>query len=191
MLSVFLIVGLGNPGKVYKETRHNLGFMVLESLTDSWGLKFKKGKGPFSVAEGRVESHRVILAEPLTYMNRSGIAIGLLVHKWSMELSNLLVVCDDLHLPLGRIRVRRSGSDGGHKGLASIIGTLRSDDFPRLRIGIGKDPQMETSDYVLSRFRANERSVVREMVEQSSHAVLDFITRGIDETMNLYNRQLD
>ncbi len=165
--------------------------MVLESLTDSWGLKFKKGKGPFSVAEGRVESHRVILAEPLTYMNRSGIAIGLLVHKWSMELSNLLVVCDDLHLPLGRIRVRRSGSDGGHKGLASIIGTLRSDDFPRLRIGIGKDPQMETSDYVLSRFRANERSVVREMVEQSSHAVLDFITRGIDETMNLYNRQLD
>jgi PTH1 family peptidyl-tRNA hydrolase len=187
MVSVYLIVGLGNPGKRYRETRHNLGFIVLENLADELGLRFRRGKGPFRKAEGRIGTGQVMLIKPQTYMNQSGIAVGSLMAKRSVALSDLLVVCDDLNLPLGRIRIRARGSDGGHKGLASIIQTLHSDDFPRLRLGIGNDPLAETTDFVLSRFRKTERTAVESMVEMGCRAVVDIITRGIDTAMNAYN----
>lgn len=161
--------------------------MVLERLAQNRGMKFKRGKGPFRRAEGRIESQRIMLVEPLTYMNRSGIAVGSLVASRDIALSDLLVVCDDLNLPLGRIRIRSRGSDGGHNGLASIIDALHSEQFPRLRMGIGNDPYAETTDYVLSRFRKTERSIVEEMIERGCRAVIDFITLGIDESMNTHN----
>ena len=184
---MFLIVGLGNPTYRYRDTRHNLGFMVLDSLAGRWEKQFRKGQGPYQLIKIAVGFQRVILAKPATYMNRSGIAVYELVNKYNVELFNLLVLCDDISLPLGKLRLRKKGSAGGHKGLASIIAALKTEEFPRLRFGIGCDPLIDTSEYVLSPFLPVERELVNSMIKRGNKAVIDFIDRGIDWTMNFYN----
>lgn len=185
---MFLIVGLGNPGNHYQETRHNLGFMVLENLVKKWNEKFKKGKGPYDISETTIGSHRILFAKPTTYMNKSGIAVDDLVKRYSIELSHLLVLCDDLNLPLGKLRLRKKGSDGGHKGLASIISYLNTEEFSRLRLGIGSNLETNATDYVLSSFYPAEQPFVNLMIERGAQAVVDFVDKGIEWTMNFYNR---
>jgi PTH1 family peptidyl-tRNA hydrolase len=185
---MFIILGLGNPGKKYQKTRHNLGFMVLDNLSVRLSKQFKKGKGHFNIIETSIHSHRVFLIKPTTYMNRCGLVVGEILKKTVMELSHFLVLCDDLNISLGKLRLRKKGSDGGHKGLASIIQTLGTDQFPRLRLGIGNNQQMDATDYVLSPFLISEMVFVKRMIEESSQAAVDFIKKGIDWTMNFYNQ---
>lgn len=184
---VFLIVGLGNLGNRYQKTRHNIGFMVVEDCARRWKKRFQKGEGHYEITETTVRSRNVFLVKPTIYMNRSGIAVVELLRRYAMELSHLLVVCDDLNLPLGKIRLRKKGSDGGHKGLASIISTLGTEEFPRLRLGIGFNGEIDATDYVLSPFLPSEQTIVNLMVERGGQVIVDFVQKGIEWTMNIYN----
>ena len=184
---MFLVVGLGNPGKAYRNTRHNVGFMVLEKLAGQWNEKFKKEKRFSQVVKTLIDSHEVVLAKPVTYMNRSGIAVNDLVKRYHVDFSQLLVSCDDFNLPLGKIRLRKKGSHGGHNGLASIFDTLGTQEFPRLRLGIDLNPRVEPTEYVLSRFRASERPLLNAMIEKGTEVVTDFIHEGIERAMNFHN----
>jgi PTH1 family peptidyl-tRNA hydrolase len=185
---VYLFVGLGNPGKKYEHTRHNLGFMVLDRLGDKWGCKFKKGFGPYHSIQARRKTQRVILAKPTTYMNQSGIAVDDLMKRYKPDLSKIVVVCDDFNLPLGAIRLRSRGSDGGHQGLASIIRFLGTEEFSRLRLGVGLEPGADVVQYVLSRFSRQEKSDVNRMVEQAAEAVDEMLDHPIEWIMNRFNQ---
>jgi len=184
---VFLVVGLGNPGNRYRKTKHNLGFMVVENLAAQWNKRFKKGKGFSQVIETFVGSQKVILAKPITYMYKSGKAVDDLLMQYHVDLSHLIIVCDDFNLSLGKIRLRKKGSHGGHKGLTSIIHALGTQEFPRLRLGIGLISEIDASEFVLSPFRPSELPSVNTMIEKGAQVLTDFILKGIDWTMNSYN----
>lgn len=184
---MLLIVGLGNPGKKYKVTRHNVGFMVIDELAKKLGVKFIKRKS-FLYASATACGKNVILMKPNTYMNASGIAVNFFVHKKKIDLSQLLVICDDFNLPIGKIRLRGKGRDGGHNGLSSIISFLKTGEFPRLRIGIGSDfTNGDVVKFVLTSFKKNENKIIEKSVADSSEAVLSFIENGLDKTMTVYN----
>ena len=184
---MFLVVGLGNPGKKYSATRHNVGFMVLDALADQLGSRFIKRKS-YLYASTNACGQSVILMKPKTYMNESGIAVNFFVHKKKIDLSHTLIVCDDFNLPLGRIRLRGQGSDGGHNGLSSIINILKTKDFPRLRIGIGADfKNGDAARFVLNAFNKKENEIIRDSVEKSAEAVLSFIEFGLEKTMTEFN----
>lgn len=188
---MFLIVGLGNPGKRYEKTRHNLGFMVIDKLAQDMDLDLRAGEGEYLIATSSYKSKQVILAKPLTFMNLSGQAVADLVYKLSLPLSNLLIIIDDVNLPLGTLRLRKRGSDGGHKGLRSVIYHLNTEDFPRLRLGIGSQfLRGQIVEYVLSEFEPDEMEIVKEMVNRAKDAVLSFIDRGIDATMSEFNLRI-
>lgn len=181
-----LIVGLGNPGREYQGTRHNIGFMVLDILARAHGISVKSRRNKAHVGEGVIENQKVVLAKPLTYMNLSGEAVGGLMRRYRLKPADLIVVSDDVDLPLGRIRIRASGSAGGHKGLRSIIHSLGTQEFARIRVGIGS-PDREMVDYVLSRFHRKERDVVKEVVGRSADAVQMILAEGIEQAMNRFN----
>jgi PTH1 family peptidyl-tRNA hydrolase len=185
-----LIVGLGNPGGGYASHRHNVGFRVVEALARSQRLSFSRHKGFRAyVAEGRIAGQRTILAKPQTFMNRSGRAVGRLVRARGIDLERLLVVYDDLDLPLGRLRLRPEGGSGGHKGMRSISDTLGSQAFPRLRIGIGRPPgQMDLADYVLRPFREDEKPVLARVVQHAAAACECWLTEGLVTAMDKFNR---
>jgi len=183
-----IIVGLGNPGFTYRRTRHNLGFMVVNLVAEQRGIRFHRGRWKCSVGEGAVGKEEVVLVRPLTFMNLSGACVAEVVKHYECPLSDLLIVCDDVNLDLGKIRVRRSGSAGGHKGLGSIIRCLHRQDFARLRLGLGQLPEgMDMMSYVLSPFRRGERPAVREMVDRAAQAVETWIYYGVEEAMNRFN----
>lgn len=182
-----LITGLGNPGRQYKDTRHNAGFMVLDQAADKWDFKFRPGKGDYVWSEHSISGERVIFLKPTTYMNLSGTAVQDVVSYYKIDLADLLVVCDDVSLPLGKIRARKDGSDGGQKGLRSIIYQLNNDQIARLRLGIGRETPMDLSDFVLSRFSNEEGAQLKKVIHTAVSAVSDFITQGIDYVMNQYN----
>jgi PTH1 family peptidyl-tRNA hydrolase len=175
-----LIVGLGNPGQSYTRNRHNIGFRCLNHFARRQGIRFDSG---------------VVLAKPQTFMNLSGMSISRLVKKYDVALSDLLVVHDDLDLPLGRIRLRGGGSSGGHKGISSIISSLGSQDFPRLRVGIGRPAATENPvetgggviSYVLGDFTPEEAHIVAQVIPKVSQAIVCFLTEGISSAMNRYN----
>jgi len=184
-----LIVGLGNPGALYAGTRHNIGFSTLKALAKVYKIAFKKDSSTLSLS-GRVKikDQNVILAIPLTFMNLSGIAVGALLKKYKTDLHNLLVVCDDLDLELGRIKIKDSGSAGGHRGLQSIIDSLGSKSFPRLRIGIGRPHQdLDAANYVLSAFTKKEKEQVKEIIDEASQCCRVWVRGGIIKTMNIFN----
>jgi PTH1 family peptidyl-tRNA hydrolase len=185
-----IIVGLGNPGQEYRLSRHNAGFMVADSLASGLSLSFSL-RGCFSVrAEGLVGGRKIVLAKPLTYMNLSGKAILALTDKYYLPPERLLVICDDLNLPQGRIRLRAGGSTGGHKGLRSIIEALGTDAFPRLRVGIGSPPPgMPSRNYVLEIPGEEERKALNSGVEEAARAVSCFLEEGLPAAMNLFNRK--
>jgi peptidyl-tRNA hydrolase, PTH1 family len=184
-----VIAGLGNPGERYRLTRHNIGFRVVDLLADRWGLT---GEGRVRDGAAVLEARRpepigsVLLVKPMKYMNLSGGPIKAALRQTEVDIgSDLLVVADDIDLPLGRIRLRRSGSAGGHNGLRDIIATFGTNEFDRLRVGIGRAGQ--TVDHVLSTFKPDERELADEMVQVGADAVEHWLTHGIDETMNAFN----
>ncbi|MDP1562932.1 MAG: aminoacyl-tRNA hydrolase [Pirellulaceae bacterium] len=183
-----VVVGLGNPGREYENTRHNVGFAVIGALSRRSGGTRPIAKFQAELTEIRLGSDKVVLVCPLTYMNRSGTTIGPLVAFYKLPLEDLMVVCDDLSLPLGKIRLRAQGSSGGQKGLQDAIRVLGSDTFPRLRLGIGATPVgWETADFVLSRFSAEETTVVQQAVVTAADAVESWVNSGLSATMNKFN----
>lgn len=185
---MFLIVGLGNPGREYKETRHNVGFMVVDRLCQKWGVKPNKLQAKALIAQAMVAEEKIILAKPQTFMNLSGQAVAPLARYYKLELPQVLVIHDDLDLPLGTIRLRPSGGSGGQKGLGSIIQQFGTQDFPRLRIGIGRPPgRMEAADYVLQTFSKGEMETFQFVLVKAEEAVLSFIQQGIVTAMNQFN----
>ncbi len=180
------VLGLGNPGDEYRATRHNVGFRVLEHLAAGLGEEFSRKRFRSMVAEVRLGSEKVILCEPQTYMNKSGAAARAVLDFYKLEPAGVLVVCDDFHLELGRVRVRRGGSSGGHNGLESVAGQFGTQEFPRLRLGIGEAPHGSV-DYVLGRFRAGEEEVISETIRRSADAVRCWAEEGIEACMNRFN----
>jgi PTH1 family peptidyl-tRNA hydrolase len=185
---MWLIIGLGNPGKEYRLTRHNVGFLVVDRVAREQGIQFNKRRGGARIGEGRVGREKVILAKPLTYMNKSGVAVKKLVKALGIPLDHLVVVHDDLDLACGRMKIKETGGHGGHKGVQSIIEQLGSTDFLRVKVGIGKPESPEQgADYVLSRFSRDESSLVKKSVEQAAEAIEAIIASGKDQAMNRYN----
>lgn len=188
MVAMKLVVGLGNPGDRYVGTRHNVGFDVVERVASRIGAELGPEKRLASLlGRGRIGDEDVWLLEPRSYMNNSGPAVARVVRERDLELSDLLVVTDDYHLPLGKLRLRASGSAGGHNGMKSIIQALGSNEFPRLRIGVGEPGQGQAVDHVLSRFRPAERDTIDEALDRSADCTIDWCTRGVTAVMNEYN----
>lgn len=192
MSSRYLIVGLGNPGKQYENTKHNIGFLGVDELARRHGLVFGKTERKAKTADGLIGERRVLLAKPQTYMNLSGEAVRSLVDFYKVELANLIVIYDDLDLPLGTLRLRMTGSAGGQKGIKSIIQHLGTQDFCRVRIGIGRPPgRMDPAAYVLHPFVGDDAITVRLMVERAANAVETWLEDGIELAMNRYNGSVD
>lgn len=185
---MILFLGLGNPGKRYQKSRHNLGFRVLDSLAKKLKIKIEIRRHKSLMGRGKLGRERIILAQPLTFMNNSGVAATSLVRSLKIPLKNLVVVCDDIDLPIGRIRIREKGSSGGHKGLESIIQHLKSNEFPRLRLGIGKSPRgMDPKEYVLRNFTKEENLLVKEEIDKAGEALIFLVREGVTPAMNKYN----
>jgi len=184
-----LIVGLGNPGADYVYTRHNIGFVVVDTLADKIGADpFQHGRGNVLEAMGRIRGRNIVLAKPLTYMNRSGGAVKALLGGNGLQPEDMLVVYDDIALPVGKLRLRKSGSAGGHNGVQDIIDVLGTDVFPRLRFGIGNDfSRGRQADYVLSPFDSSEDDDVDEGVVRALDAISAFVTEGLVTAMNRFN----
>lgn len=184
-----LIIGLGNPGFLYRGTRHNIGFSVVKSLAKSAHIALKKeNRIAASSGRGVIEGHEVLIAIPLTFMNLSGTVLAPLLKKYAIQPADILVVVDDLDIELGRLKVRQGGTSGGHRGLESVIQALGMTAVCRLRVGIGR-PQgrADASEYVLSGFNRRERETVHEMVEKACACCRSWVAHGIDETMNVFN----
>jgi PTH1 family peptidyl-tRNA hydrolase len=191
-----LIVGLGNPGRVYARNRHNIGFMCISHLARIQSIKFDKKQGYARTGSGDITSERVVLARPQTYMNASGESVSRLVKRFNIKPADLIVIHDDLDLPTGKIRVRLGSSSGGHKGIDSIIDNIRSQDFYRVRVGIGRPALPEGSaedkeavivDYVLSDFTPDEKKIIDRTIPEVSQAIICLLSEGLTAAMNQYN----
>ena len=184
-----LIVGLGNPGAKYRGTRHNVGFEVVDEMAQRFNLEFESSPADAVMAKERGPNARVMLAKPLTFMNRSGHATWALARFYRIALDDLLIVTDDANLPLGRLRARPEGSDGGHNGLRSVIELLATEQVPRLRIGVGQgDPHRGLTDHVLAGFDVSELVVIRAAVTRAADAAAFFVSEGIEPVMNRFNQ---
>jgi peptidyl-tRNA hydrolase, PTH1 family len=187
---VKLVVGLGNPGRQYAGTRHNVGFDVLNLLAERQRLDWESAPADALIAKWRAAS--VLLAKPITFMNLSGHAIGELLRFYKIELPDLFVIVDDVNLELGRLRTRASGSAGGHNGLKSVIAAFGTEDFARLRIGVGRgDARRDLADHVLAKFDPDERTIVAEAVGRAADAAELFVAEGVEPVMNRFNRKED
>jgi peptidyl-tRNA hydrolase len=183
-----IVIGLGNPGREYSATRHNVGFMTVDLLADRWGVKNWREKFCALVAEHRGDEP-ILLVKPQTYMNLSGQAVAALVHWYKLVASDIIVVYDDLDLPAGRLRLRPAGGAGGHRGMESLQAHLGSDAIARVRIGVGRPPEyMETADYVLGRFSAEEQPLMVETVRRAADAVEAMLKNGLAKAANEFNR---
>jgi peptidyl-tRNA hydrolase, PTH1 family len=181
------IVGLGNPGPQYKGTRHNVGFDVVDELASRASIRFESAPADALIAKWRRPEEAILLIKPLTFMNLSGQAVGELARYFKIEVADLIVVVDEVHLPLGKLRARKRGSAGGHNGLKSIIAHL-GDEFSRLRVGVGRgEDQRNLADHVLSRFEKDEAAEVERMTKRAADAAEMFITSGIEAVMNGFN----
>ena len=185
-----LIVGLGNPGREYRETRHNVGFMVAEEIAKRHGLTLAMAPSqvPDAMIAKKFGADPLLVAKPLTFMNRSGDAVAALARYYDIAIADLLVVVDEVALPFGRLRARARGSAGGHNGLKSCIERLGTNEFPRLRLGVGRgDSRRDLADHVLSKFEADEQSGLGEFIARAADAAEMFAAEGIEKVMNTYN----
>ncbi|HLA98680.1 MAG TPA: aminoacyl-tRNA hydrolase [Anaerolineales bacterium] len=186
--TAILIIGLGNPGREYRGNRHNIGFMVLDHLAAKIGITFSRLESKALVAKGEQNGRRLILAKPQTYMNLSGQAVGALLRFYKIPLEDLLVIYDDVDLPYEALRMRPGGGSAGQKGIQSIIENLGTDEFPRLRIGVGRPPaQMQAADYVLQDFSKTQLETLPFVLERAVEAVQTYLSSGIESAMNKYN----
>lgn len=181
-----MIVGLGNPGRAYAHTKHNVGFDIIDILAKKRKARILSRQSRALVGSFENFGEQILLVKPQTYMNESGQSVGDLVRKHKMDPDDVLVVYDDMDLPLGKIRIRMRGSSGGHKGMKSIISHLHSEDFPRMRIGIGRSG--EAIDHVLSRFNRKDRQIIEVTIQQAADALDMILEEGIEAAMNMYNR---
>ncbi len=191
-----LIAGLGNPGRGYTNNRHNIGFMCLSHFARKYGIQFDKKQGKARIGMGNIDSTEVVLARPQTYMNSSGLAVDALVKRYRIILDDLIIIHDDLDLPLGKIRIRRGGRSAGHKGIESIIAELGTPDFTRIRVGIGHPALIEGSDsgiesdiidHVLGDFTPQEKKIIDQVIHKVGEAILCLMTEGLTVAMNKYN----
>jgi PTH1 family peptidyl-tRNA hydrolase len=186
--TIYLIAGLGNPGLAYRQTRHNFGFMALDLLTHDLDIPMKRVKFKAMIGEGSLAGKKIVFAKPLTFMNDSGSAIAPLLRYFKVPLAHLLVIHDDLDLPLGTLRIRQSGGTGGQRGMASIINRLGTQDFARMRLGIGRpNGQMDPVDYVLQHFSKSEEPLKEIVLKEAVEAARFFITDGLTTAMNKFN----
>ncbi|MEG1310771.1 MAG: aminoacyl-tRNA hydrolase [Romboutsia sp.] len=185
---MYVIVGLGNPGKQYDKTRHNIGFDVIDILSKEYGISMTKIKHKALIGEGRVGTEKVLLVKPQTYMNLSGETLIDIYNYYKVDLSNIIVIYDDIDLDVGKLRIRKKGSGGTHNGMKSITKCLGSTDFPRVRVGVSKPrPEQDLADFVLSRFRKEELEDLAIALEKAYRAVDCIIREDIDLSMNKYN----
>jgi PTH1 family peptidyl-tRNA hydrolase len=191
-----IIVGLGNPGRGYANNRHNIGFICLNHFARAQGIRFDKKQGKARIGTGEVADNKVVLARPQTYMNLSGESISRLIKRFDINLNDLLVIHDDLDLPLGKIRIRQGGSSGGHKGIESIVACLGRQDFVRLRVGIGRPTATEDSSeisdadiiaYVLTGFTPDQKQIITTVIPRVSEAIYCLLSEGLTAAMNKYN----
>lgn len=183
-----LIVGLGNPGPDYERTRHNVGWQVIDAFAKKFRIEVTRHEKNALTGSGRVAGGSVMVAKPLTYMNLSGDAVRLLINGYLESPQEMIVVYDDIDLPLGKLRIRPNGSAGTHNGMRSILSTIGTENFPRLRIGIGSAEQGRLRDYVLDEFTAEEEPIVNRAVERSVEALLLFVRGDLKRAMNQFNR---
>lgn len=184
---MYLIVGLGNPGKKYELTRHNIGFEVIDLLSKTLDIPVNKTKFKALIGEGRIGAEKVVLAKPQTFMNLSGEAVMAMMSFYGIDPEHLIVIYDDIDTVPGKIRIRKKGSAGTHNGMRNIIYLLKEDAFPRVRIGIGKQKHGDLADYVLSRFSKEEIPMMGEVIEKAKDSVLMMIEKNVDEAMNTFN----
>ena len=186
---MYIIAGLGNPGKKYEETRHNMGFMAVDFLAEKYDIKVNKIRFRALTGEGRIAGQKVLLLKPQTYMNLSGESVRSLLDYYKVdEEQELLVIYDDISLGVGQIRIRAKGSAGGHNGIKNIIAHLGTQEFPRIKVGVGdKPPRMDLADYVLSRFSKEDREKMEQAFKDAAEAVEVMIAEGPDAAMNRFN----
>ena len=183
-----LIVGLGNPGLQYRSTRHNVGFQCVDLMTRRWGIPTRERRAKAVLGRGNYAGHEVVLAKPRNFMNNSGEGVSYLLTRFAAKVEDLVVIYDDMELPLGSLRIRTSGSDGGHKGVRSIIAELDTEDFPRIRLGIGPaPPEQDPVEFLLSAFSNEEAAAVDRAVETVVSAAECLLEEGINIAMNRFN----
>ena len=189
---MYIIAGLGNPGRQYAHTRHNVGFDAIDVLAEKYNIKVENAKGRALTGSGRIEGQSVLLVKPLTYMNLSGESIRALTDFYKIdETSQLIVIYDDISLPPGQLRIREKGSAGGYNGIKSIISHLGGQEFLRIKVGVGEKPAgWDLADYVLSRFAEDDRKKVEEALERAADAAVCLMTDGVEAAMNEYNRKV-
>lgn len=191
MTDTFLLVGFGNPGREYKDTRHNIGFMFIDRVAVALNARGMKLQSKAIVMSALYEERKVVLAKPQTYMNLSGQSVQGLLHFYKLPPENLLVAHDDLDLPFGTLRIRPAGGPGGQRGMASTIEQLGTKEFPRLRLGIGRPPgRMDPKDYVLQEFSRDDLKLLPEILDRAAEAALEFVIKGLNAAMNKYNGNL-
>lgn len=184
---MWLVVGLGNPGDMYVGTRHNIGFMVVDALAACFSLPFKGKTRNYIYARGFVKEQDILLIKPLTFMNRSGVAVAEAMRRHE-DIDNILAIHDDIDLETGIIKIRKAGSSGGHKGVASIIDTLGTGDFVRIKIGIGRSGRIPVEEYVLRNFTKKEKPLIEESVVRAAEAVSIIVNRGVSYAQNIFHR---
>jgi PTH1 family peptidyl-tRNA hydrolase len=191
-----LIVGLGNPGRIYAQNRHNIGYRCINHLTKLYSIDIKRRQCHSQVGSGKIAEVKVVLAKPQTFVNQSGEAVGCLIRSYDVTPNDLIVIHDDLDLPLGKLRLRPDGSAGGHKGIGSIISVLGSEDFPRIKVGIGRPTKVDGTvitdedaivNYVLSDPTPREDDIIKSAIAQVAKAIQSILTEGITAAMNKFN----
>ena len=184
---MFVIAGLGNPGKKYENTRHNMGFLVVDRLAEKNNIKVNKIKHKALVGDGFISGRKALLVKPQTYMNLSGESLREVVSYYDVEMENVIVIYDDFDLETGTLRIRKKGSAGSHNGMKSVIYQLQSQDFPRIRIGIGKSGGLDWKDFVLGKVGSGDKEIMEEVIDRAADAVMCILEKGIDKAMNKYN----
>lgn len=182
-----IIAGLGNPGKEYENTKHNVGFLTIDILAEKYDIKVNKIKFKGLIGEGMIGTEKVILVKPQTYMNLSGQCIREIVAFYKLDMEDLVVIYDDIDLPMGNLRIRKKGSAGTHNGMRSIIYDLQDDGFPRVRVGIGGERKGDLANYVISGFSGDDRKLIEEAIVKAADAVTCLVEDGIDRAMVDYN----
>lgn len=184
---MYIIVGLGNPGKKYENTRHNMGFIAVDLLAEKYGIKVDKIKFKALVGEGRIAGRKVLLVKPQTYMNLSGQSVMEVMNFYKEDIENLIVIYDDIDIPTGTIRLRKKGSAGTHNGMRNIVYLLQEDGFPRIRVGIGSESKVDLIHYVTSGVTKKEKDLLEDALTRAADAAACIVKKGIEKAMNEYN----
>jgi PTH1 family peptidyl-tRNA hydrolase len=186
--TTYLLVGLGNPGREYRYSRHNFGFMAIEQMADELNIRMSRMQSKAIIGVGSIGEARVVLARPQTFMNLSGQSVSGLLRFYKVPLERMLVIHDDIDLPFGTLRLRPEGGSGGQRGLASVIQQLGTQSFPRMRLGVGRPPgRMQPSDYVLQAFSPGEQEMIKIVLGRAAEAARTFVLEGLEKAMNHYN----